>query len=405
MTQILIESGNAGAVTTGATSFLSLGSGPWNASGAETNYQTTWRTGGIFSNLYCRITANATTGSSTVRYRVAAASGNQVVTIGSAATGEFTDSSNTDTASAGNKIDYQVVNGGGGSITIAAITERFAPTTASNTVNKLTCTGSISDVTALATYYQTLGGALGIATNNTTEVNAQFKNKVAATLTNLFVFISANTASIATVTSRVNAGAGNLTVSIGSGTTGAFEDTTHTDTLAAGNLVNTALNSTVTTTLTCRIIAVDYTTTIGQTAYMAADASAASTIGIGLARYFFLAGSTTGQATESVAQALAQIPFTASNLEAYVVTNSITTSSSVKLRQNANSSNNGLSIANSTTGYYEDTTHTDLVGASDEIDYSVVVGATGTSLAFGSIGILANYNAIYQDPLWFGMPF
>ncbi len=136
MTQTLIAGlANAG-VGTGATNYASIGTGRLTTSSAVANYKTTWRTAGTFSNLYCRITANAaSTSNSNINYFVGAGVGNQSVVITKSVTGEFTDTTDNDVAAAGNVIAYQIVNGGGGTLSVQTITELFSPTTAGNSVN------------------------------------------------------------------------------------------------------------------------------------------------------------------------------------------------------------------------------------------------------------------------------
>ena len=63
---------------------------------AEGNFQTTFRSGGTASNLYCRISANDRA-ASTLTLRIDGGNGNQAVTITSSTTGDFEDTSNTDT--------------------------------------------------------------------------------------------------------------------------------------------------------------------------------------------------------------------------------------------------------------------------------------------------------------------
>ena len=61
---------------------VATGSGSsWNDV-AEPNEQTTYRHAGTFSDIYARITSNATTASSTLTFRVNANPGNMTLSIG-----------------------------------------------------------------------------------------------------------------------------------------------------------------------------------------------------------------------------------------------------------------------------------------------------------------------------------
>ncbi len=291
-------------------------------------------------------------------------------------------------ASAGDLINYQLVTGSTGTtITVRSVGVQFAPTTSSNTVNRLACTGSISDTLISTPYYNPLSGTLA---KSTTQANAQFTNKATATLQKLYVFVSANTASVATVDSQIGGSNGNLTVSIGSGVTGALEDTTHTDSTSSGDLLNTALNATVATTFTITNISLEYLTTSAQTHYLNGLATG-TTVALSTTTNSYFGGSPTVNATESNVQMKTGIAFTASNLEGFVITNTLTATSTVKFRVAGANGNQVISYGSGVTGYLEDTTHSDAVTASNEINYQIITGGSGTSIIFGNIGILADY--------------
>src|SRR5690349_17266000 len=82
-------------------------------SAAESNAQITRRVPGVESNLYIRVNTNDR-GTSTLRFRINGGDGNQVVSITASTTGEFEDTSNTDTIAAGDLTDYQITGGAGG---------------------------------------------------------------------------------------------------------------------------------------------------------------------------------------------------------------------------------------------------------------------------------------------------
>lgn len=392
MTKSLIVTGNLASSPTGNTGFLPIGSGEIGNPVSEIFTQTTWRTPGTFSNLYVRVSSNSGTGGGTFSFRKNTAAGNQTVSVPSATTGEFTDSTHTDAVAAGDLINYSIVNTATAGINFANLGVSFTPTNAAETVNKLMCYGTATDTSVTTQYFNSLGGILRFTAANSTESNAQFKNKLNATLRNLFVLVSANTASIASVVSRKNGANGNLTVSIGSGVTGAFEDTTHTDTLVSGDLVDTLFTSTLTTSITVRLISVDYVTTTGATQYMNADAGVALAFGNNSTHFLTITGSpNTSFIGEAAAQCLTSQPFAATLLETFVAANANLATSTVTLRKNAANGNNTLSIPASTTGYFEDTTHTDSFAATDQIDYSFVTGATGTNIMLANVGFVAQY--------------
>jgi hypothetical protein len=381
------------ASTTTTYNFLGTTASPVNTVLTEANTQTAWRNSGTFSNLYARIGASAA--SSTLNYRTGGASGNQTIAI---AVGEFTDTTHTDSVSAGDLVNFQVVNSAGpGTISVAITGIQFSPTTTTNTINKFGCSVSLVDTSVGATYYNPVVGALSL---NTTEANAQFTNKVAATLQNLYVFVSANTVAVATVKSRIGGVNGNLTVSITSGTTGSFEDTTHTDSITVGNLINTATNATAVTSLTITNIAVDYLNTTNQTHYLSGLATGA-TFALSSTSYNVIGGSIAATPTEANRQLQTGLTLTASNLQAFVRTNGVTANSVITFRVATAAGNQSITYGSGVTGYQEDTTHTDAVTSSQEIDYQVVVGGTGTNINLGNIGILATFPATLAAVSWY----
>lgn len=391
MTNIFLPSCHApqSSPGAGATGYFAIGTADNTFNLTEANLQVTWRNNGVFSNLYTRVQFNtASSGPSILNYRIGGANGNQTISVPASTNGEFTDAVHTDTTSPGNQINYQTVNGGGGTIDFITIGMQFAPTTPTDTINKLNCCGSLNDTSALTSYYNPPVGVLSKGTN---EANAQFTNKTSATLQNLYVFVSLNTASIATVNSRIGGGNGNLTISITSGTTGVFEDTTHTDSVSSGNLINTALNASVVTSLTITNIAIDYLTTNNTTHYLEGLTTGTSQTA-NLTRYYPISGNVgTVGTTEPNNQLKTGLIFTASNLEAFVITNTLTATTTMKFRVATANGNQAISYGSGVTGYLEDTTHSDSVTASQEIDYQIITGATGTSIIISNIGFLATY--------------
>src|SRR6187200_382847 len=123
--------GASGSTATNAneTTYLLLG-GQITKSTNEAGRQLLFRLPGVLSNLYIRVTVNAIAGTSTIRTRNNTNNGGQSVSIGSTATGEFTDSSGTDTVAAGDKLNCQFVPGAAtNTMTIAMISCIFDATT------------------------------------------------------------------------------------------------------------------------------------------------------------------------------------------------------------------------------------------------------------------------------------
>lgn len=353
----------------------------------EAFLQITYRSAGTLSNMYIRIIENDR-GVSTLTSRINGANGAQSISIGASSTGEFEDTTNTDTITAGDEVNYQIVTGAGGTVfRIFLISSLFAAST--NTVGRfgaVTLSGIIT--AASSNFYQSFSG--DTSTSSTlTETNIQHRIKAAATAQNLFVYISVNARTTSTTATFRNNGAnGNLTVSIGGGLTGIFEDTTNTDSLAIDDLVNYVIvTGTGTENFTTRIISVELSTTNNTTHFINGDADGV-TQSANLTNYYTIAGTISGRTTETDTLADANFIFNASNLECNISANSVTAASTLTFRKNSAAGNQSISIGSSTTGIFEDITNTDSIIASDEINYQLITGATGTSLTLRSMGIL-----------------
>lgn len=97
----------------GATHYSSLG-GSLPNSNNEGAMQQSAKVDSTFSKLELNVTENTVSSNSTFKFRVNAANGNQSITIPSATTGTFEDSSNTDAVLADDLLTFQLVAGAGG---------------------------------------------------------------------------------------------------------------------------------------------------------------------------------------------------------------------------------------------------------------------------------------------------
>lgn len=338
------------------------------------------RAPGTYSNLYIRITANDR-GTSTGRMRVNAANGNQSVSI--TGTGEFEDTSNTDAVVAGDKTCYSITTGAGGTTFIPTVMScKFAATT--NTITRFAITAASTNTT-----FQPLAG---VGSTSGTETNTQFKVKTSGTFKNLFVTVSANTRDgTATYRLRKNAANGNSVISVTTLSTGDFEDTSNTDAVVSGDLVNYSFSVAGTTgTVTARAQAIDFENTNSKFLYMASSTVTPITLTTSTTTFFPVAGNlnlnNTGSETD--ASVKTRLAHTISNLACLVTANTVTATSTLRSRINGSNGNQAASITTSTTGYFEDTSNSDTVLSTDEINVSLTTGATGTSLALRNTAMI-----------------
>jgi len=372
------------------TRYFAIG-GALNATptATEASRQVTMRVAGTFANLYCRVTSNACTVSSTVTVRKNGAGTALTLTIGSDATGEFEDATHSDTVAAGDEVNYEVAippEAGTNTMTLSMFGVTFAAATDTATV--LTTADSLSFSTASSTQYMSL-------VNNdvaTTEANAQWTAQGGFTGTHLFVNVSSNARTTNTVfRSRKNTADGNLTLTFGSGETGIKEDTSNTDTLTAGDVYDVSVTTgsgtgsisvpqrAITLISTNRAfpvvgsaIGAVYSPTAGTTAYLHGGYLPAA------------------KATESEAQLLSRITCTLSHLTAHVSANSVaTTATTFKSRIGGADGNQLLSFAAAETGTKTDASNTDaLTAGSSRYCVQVIVPATSGSITLRNVGLM-----------------
>jgi hypothetical protein len=228
----LAAHGSAALSTASTTNYNPLTSTLANNITTESQTQTQFRNSFTLKNFRIRVTADARSSNTTYRIRKNAANGSQ--SIATTNTGEFEDTTNTDTVASNDKINFSFTTGtGSGSHTIGCITVDVENTT--NSSFPFPCTGVGASQNFGLTRYETASLTQGL----TTEANAQVKLYTAATLKNLTFNSNSNTVNnTSTVQMRVNGANANPVVSVGASTSGFFTDNSTTATTASGDLVN-----------------------------------------------------------------------------------------------------------------------------------------------------------------------
>jgi hypothetical protein len=374
-----------------ATGYARLtGNGRHTVTSGESGRTTLWRTTGVLSNLYINILTNDR-GASTFRTRKASADANLVVSITASTTGGFEDTSNSDVVTAGEEWHSQIITGAGGTVfTYDVDSVIFSANT--NTVLKFGG-GDGSSVTAASTTepINPYGNSKPLAGGADSDAGQTMRT--AGTLKNLYLYTNSNARTTTTTfRSRVNSAFGNLTLSVTAGATGSFEDTSNSDTIASGDLVNFSVTTdTGTEALALSGITAEFETTNSMAQYVAGN-EAGSTQLVSVTTYYPFAGFLGASTTEANKTIEANLPFTASLLQINVTANTISDSSTLRLRKNSADGNQVVTITGSTTGIFQDTTNSDFILATDDVNYSIVTGATGTSLVLRSISTLGLTN-------------
>lgn len=365
----------------------------------ESVMQVTMRAAGVFSNLLIKILTNNRTGASTLRLRKAAANANSVCSITAATTGTFEDTVNTDTVTAGDKWNYQLVVGAGGTtFTHGALSQLFAATT--NTYWYQANNGGFAQTDASATENQTLAALQPGLVGGPTEANTQYKVKTTCTHKHLMASISANArTATTTVRSRKNTANGAMLVSIGSTATGVIEDTVNTDSLVSGDLVSLQVITGVgTQSITIDLLGSGIESTNSTTPIINAGGSASVTSGT--TTYAPLGGRMFTSTTESNNQTKIQYATTLSNLACHVSSNGLnSTGSTFRSRKGAANGAQSVSIGTSATGHFEDAVNSEALISTDLADFQLVAGTGGSPIVFDHLAMLSTATvAAATDP-------
>jgi len=398
MTAVLHAQGGSTAVfNSGATFDNPLGNAWFSSSsgyGGEARARLVYRAPGTISHLWANVAANTLNASSTLRVRKGGANVNGVITINSSTTGLLEDTSNTDAVVAADQFNTRYDNTGAssGSITLRSSRHKFAATT--NTVTRLSSagTGTISLASNVG-WHNLAGNQDSLAAG---EVSGEQYFGVGGTLKNGAINTSSNGRTTnTTVISRKGGANGNISITITASTSGYFEDTSNSDTIASTNLANwQSTTGTGTGSTTLNQMASDFEATDSTGVIFVGKHGTGFTISAGTTRYGAIGGSTnTLVTTENEVRINAAVDFTASHLSTYASANTILAPSTLTLRQNNASTSLTVTYPTNTSGRFTDTTHTVSVVAADNLDYEYVGGGASNSVTVKSVSLSASYGA------------
>lgn len=214
------------------------------------------RKAGIIKNMFVNFPTNGGGDISTLKSRKNGANGNLAISVGAFATGISEDTSNSDSVSPGDDINYLFTAGSSPSNNISEFSVEYS--SSNQDAPCINADGSPPTVSTGVTTYYTLGGGI---TTSTTEANTQISARDLFVFSELTINVLTNgITNASTVTLRANASNTSLTVSIpGNGTTGVISDSNASDdyTAAATDLMNYRLVTAGTgTTLSLGLISV-----------------------------------------------------------------------------------------------------------------------------------------------------
>lgn len=373
------------------TYYMPVAIGNNRLNSTEANVETYVGAAGTFSDIYIYVVSNGTTAASTLRFRKNAANGNQSVSIGSGSTGDFTDSTNTDTISSGDEVALELSVGAGGTLVFTGTSCCFDKTGNAWSVFNREQSSSLTKGTV---YYRDLAGHDWGAI--TTESDCQVEFRTAGTLRNLRYWQGSGNSPV-TVTVRINGADGNLTVS--STGTGWYSDTSSTDSVSAGDLVSykadvgsTGSGAQATTQR------VEFDSSSTSQVVVATDmANGANNITV----YNPVGGSLeTSRTTEAYYRWPVPFDLDASNL--WVVVYSAGSSATIYLRKNGVDSTN-VQVSLTGTGEFLDSSGSESFSAGDDINYrwdltgAWGIKATSLLLAGATASVSGKITAVQAD--------
>lgn len=347
------------------------------------------RLAGTLSNLYVYVSSNTVTVDSTVvTVQLNGTPTSITVSYGSDQTGIKEDTTNTAAVAATDLLDYKIVvpsEAGTNNIIFRIMHLQFAPTDSSKSLQLLGAVQTANFSTASTTwFFVPMGNTNTSLVSETT--GAKYRVRQTMTASNLYAYVGANARTTdTTIRTRVNGANGAQSLTYSAGQTGVKEDTSNTDSLAAGNDYDYSMTtSTGTETLTISHISTQVISTDKKFPLLA-GANGGQSINFNSTQYGAVSTGAAGTiSTQIQTQSLPRFNFTASELGAYVSANTIATDPTVvALEINGTASALTFSYNAAQTGLKNDSVHTATVtGGTDEINYIVTTPNTSGSLTF-----------------------
>jgi hypothetical protein len=209
--------------------FLPGGSVSSSSFATEANLKFRIRAAGTLTNAFALATVSDPAAQTMVS-RINGVTGNISISIAGGGTGIFEDTTHTDTLAVGNDLGFQITgNTGSGIIAVGSAIQ-------SNSITNDILSAATNGVINSGTVFYCIAGS---ASARATVTDSQLAHGFDGSCTNMRTFLSQNSYNnTTTVTFQKNTVNGNQVFTIAAAATGLFEDTTHTDTFLAADLVN-----------------------------------------------------------------------------------------------------------------------------------------------------------------------
>lgn len=348
----------------------------------ETDTQLTLNTAGTLSLMWVRVTVSASTVTATMTSRKNSGAGAMTIAIGAAATGEFSDVTNSDALVAGDEVNWKFENPASGGITITALRFVFAATS-NSALWHVAPIGPSQSLNGVSEFYP-LNGFHG--SGSTTEANWQHTATVAATYGGLGCNVRTNSkGGTSNLRLRKNGANGSSVVAIGAGVTGLLQDVTNTDSVSAGDLVNYAVDFFADgNALRFWALGVEATSAASQGTFLTPLGDLPTAIPLSTTTYFGVGNASTTATELNVRQDI-PIAGAVDKGNVYIVANTLVGNATFRLRKNGADAAVLMTVGTAATGWFSDASNSESWAANDEITWQVITPGVGTSIQFNNL--------------------
>lgn len=345
--------------------------------------------------LSCKVTSSTTGANVTsLKLRKNTANGNMSVVLTSSVTGWIQDSTHTDSIAIGDLINEAFV-GTSASPDCNIITTAVDVLGSSSAISEFTWSAlgptdanSYSLSGSTDTFTQLSGGTAAIGAGETTETDtSKMTVRAAGTYRGLQAALTTNTSG-SSIKFHNNGATGNQTISpaTATGTVVLTQDSTHTDSVLAGDKADYVFNA---ATHTMNTLWVGCTTVGAASKHDVFLSEQSQTTSIGTSDVFMATGGSWGtNPTQSQAQTPTIYALTISRLRIHVKTNSQSNATTFLGNTGGVNMTSTVAIGAGTTGVLEDTTHTDSIVSGHNINYQFKANAGTGTLIYDWAGAL-----------------
>lgn len=332
---------------------------------------------GWIDSLRCYVSANTASLDHTLTSRIDGVDTSCTITIGAGLTGFFEDTTNYEAVASGDNLShFWDWTGGTGSVTLKHLGCDLLTETATSIHTTI---GSAGLATASVTRWIRPSGVLALSSSDNATITSIVP--AAATAKNARVYVSANPrTSSTTLTIRNGATAGALGVTIGAGLTGWFDDTSSTETFAAGDEVSWEMvTGSGSGTITYKLLAFDIECDgTGEIAIL--SAYSALTLGNNQTRYVLgpSGRATAYETTEAFAEIVLRGAGTISDAYTNIFANAASNDTVVTFRKNNADQAITYTVPALTTGTYSDTTNSFTYADGDKVCIKHVRGSASS---------------------------